>query len=103
VIRFSLLAMVFAAFAAVQSSTIQPQTPQPPTTQPSAVQPPATPPMQLTDENRSMMLTLLNRIETLTGKIKDDNKNKSGRVTVERATLDEIAADIVQVKMILQK
>ena len=63
------------------------------------------PPLQVTDENRAMMVTLLDRIQQLTAKAGDDSKDdsKSGKLKVDRATLDEIAAHVTQLKTMLQR
>jgi hypothetical protein len=68
---------------------------------PAMTAPTATP-MQVTNENRTMMLTLLERIEKVAGdQMKEESK--SGKLTVDRAELDEILANIAQIKTMLQK
>jgi hypothetical protein len=63
---------------------------------------PAVQPMQVTNENRTMMLTLLERIEKVAGdQMKEESK--SGKLTVDRSDLDEILAYIAQIKTMLQK
>ena len=58
--------------------------------------------LQLTDENRTMMLMLLDRIQQTTAdQMKEDSK--SGKLTVDRAQLDELLANISQIKTMLQK
>lgn len=54
----------------------------------------------ITDEHREMMLMLLDRIQKLSTPPDD---SKAGKVTVDRATLDEIGAEIAQIKTMLQK
>ncbi len=73
---------------------------------PAMTVPTQTPPpvqtLQLTDESRSMMLMLLNRVEQVTSdQMKQDSK--AGQLTVDRAKLDEILANVSQVKTMLQK
>ena len=89
---------------------VPPAAPAPPE-QPSG-QAPAAPPasaeqpqppraFHITDEDRTMMLTLLDRIETLSTKFSAESK--SGKLQIDRSMLDEIAADVQQVKTILRK
>ena len=91
-IRLFFLSLVFIAFASVQA----PQTP---------VQPPPpktpTPPIQISEDDRTLMLTLLARIEKLSTEFKTDSK--SGQLLVDRSTFDEIAADVQQVRAILKR
>jgi len=54
----------------------------------------------VTDEHRAMMLMLLERIQKLATPPDD---SKAGKVSVDRATLDEINAEISQIKTMLQK
>lgn len=88
--------------------TAAPQTPVPQASAPPALQQPDVnaqdpiPPLQVTDENRAMMLMLLDRIQQVTA----DQMNadsKSGKLTVDRAKLDEILANVSQIKTMLQK
>lgn len=108
-----------------------PPAPQPPVSRPPAEQQPAptptptaapanpsTPPPS-NDPDKRMALVLLDRIDKLveeTLRDKSDKKakdgavgtsgtleGKAGRVTVDRATLDEILAHVAQVKMMLQR
>ena len=89
--------------AAAQQTT-QPQAPttQPPTTQTPTMTPPQMPDAasRLTDERRTLMLTLLDWIQKLSA---PPDESKAGKVTVDRATLDEIGAEIAQIKAMLQK
>jgi hypothetical protein len=112
---FFLAFALTAAVAAAQQTT--PPTPQLP--QPAAQQPPVAPQptqmaqtvpaaptptsaMQVTNENRTMMLALLERIEKVTGdQMKEDSK--SGKLSVDRSDLDEILANVSQIKTMLQK
>jgi hypothetical protein len=58
--------------------------------------------MQVTNENRTMMLALLERIEKVTNdQMKEDSK--SGKLSVDRSELDEILANVSQIKTMLQK
>lgn len=77
----------------------------------TAAQPPApaaptptrqTPTAQVTDENRTMMLMLLDRIQKVTAD-QMNTESKSGKLTVDRTKLDEILADIGQIKTMLQR
>ncbi|HZT76561.1 MAG TPA: hypothetical protein VFA27_07875 [Vicinamibacterales bacterium] len=57
---------------------------------------------QVTDENRAMMLMLLDRIQKVTAdQMKSDSS--SGKLTVNRSQLDEILANVSQIKTMLQK
>lgn len=60
------------------------------------------PPMQVTDENRSMMLMLLDRIQKMTSS-QMEGESKSGKLQVDRSQLDEILANISQIKTMLQR
>ncbi len=94
--RFWLPVLVFAGFAAQAPATQPPPAPSPAV---AATAPAA--PRHLADEDRTMILTLLARIETLSTKF--DTESKAGKLTVDRATFDEIAADVQQIRTILQK
>jgi hypothetical protein len=93
-----------------------------PTDSPSpAQQPPATPTTQgasaVSVEDRATILVLLDRIEGLVDATLDPKKSptdapvgtsgkssgKSGRVLMDRATLDEIRAEVAQIKTMLAK
>jgi len=109
-----------------------PPAPQPATTRPPAEQLPAPTPTPTaaptvpatlnpvnTDPDRRTALALLDRIDKLVGQALQESSDKkskngtagtsgslegkSGRVTVDRATLDEILAEVAQVKMMLQR
>ncbi len=65
--------------------------------------PGATPaPLQVTDENRAMILMLLNRIQKVTSDQMEQD-SKAGKLQVDSAKLDEILASVSQVKTMLQR
>jgi len=111
-----LFVMAFtAAVAAAQLPTPQPPTPQPTQMSGQALATPAAPggsmpvmtpqteaPLQLTDENRAIILMLLERIQHLTTNQLNE-ESKVGKVTVNRDQLDEVLANVTQIKSMLQK
>ena len=57
---------------------------------------------RITDDSRVMMLMLLDRIEHVTSD-QLNGESKSGKLTVDRSQLDEVLANISQLKTMLQK
>jgi hypothetical protein len=115
VIRTSLLVFTILAGAGLQppspspaqppaQTSPTPQTPaMPQAPQPSATsQPPATPQPPATNGDRATTIMLLERIQQLAGDALK-GESKSGKVLVDRAALDEIAAAASQIKTSLQR
>lgn len=114
-IRLWSLSFVFIAATAQAPATTQtpasqnPQTPQTlqmpqtpmPTSAGQATSRTPAPPVQISDDDRTLMLTLLERVEKLSTEFKNDSK--SGQLMVERSTMDEISADVQQVRAILKR
>ena len=77
----------------------------------SAAQPPTgrAPSLQVTDENRTMILMLLDRIQMLAAdSLRGDSKipkttKAAGKLSIDRATVDEIVADVSQIKAMIQR
>jgi hypothetical protein len=127
------LRMISALIAVTWLSGSQPPQPAPTPAQPTeqqtvTPQQPAAVPTPSLDPDRKTALVLLDRIETLVENALEDKSDKdksdkdkavatsgnaeiktgslegkSGRVTVDRATLDEILSEVAQVKMMLQR
>jgi hypothetical protein len=75
-----------------------------------ASQPPTEPPplLQITDENRTMILMLLDRIQTVATRSLADSKTTkdtktAGTLLMNRAAIDEIVADVSQIKTMFQR
>jgi len=67
-----------------------------------AVSPAPAPTMHVTDEDRTMLLTLVDRIQKVTSDQMSE-ESKQGKLTVDRSKLDEILANLAQIKTMLQK
>lgn len=59
-------------------------------------------PLQVTDENRAMIMMLLDRIQKVTADQMGQD-SKAGKLQIDRAKLDEILASVSQVKTMLQR
>jgi len=108
--------MTFGLIVFVAASTVAAQ--QPPAAPPPATQPPMTvtaapvaPTATIADTDRNTAMTLLDRVQTVldraAGGKKGETVGTSGsgpeqiRVVIDRGSLDEIRAEIVQIKALL--
>jgi len=109
------VASVFILNDALAQTAVQP--PQAQTSPATPAQPPTEPPSNqpiVRDSDHGTALMLLDRVATLldetvkgrstkTGPVATSGSNENlGRIVVDRATLDEVRAEIAQVKLLLQ-
>jgi hypothetical protein len=108
----SAVILVTAAFMAPPRGTPAVSAQQaPPPSPPAPSQPTAgrAPSLQVTDENRTMILMLLDRIQMLAAdSLRGDSKipkttKAAGKLSIDRATVDEIVADVSQIKAMIQR
>jgi hypothetical protein len=71
-----------------------------PSAAPAAVTPPLPPPSPISDSERGTAVLLLDRIQQVLDKAVD---GKSEDVTLDRGLLDEIRAEVAQVKLTMQR
>ena len=74
--------------------------PQMPSAAPAPQAAPLAPPSPVSDSERSNAVILLDRIQQVLDKAVD---GKTGEVTLDRGLLDEIRAEVTQVKLTLQR
>lgn len=117
--------------ASTPPASTQPASMQPPATPPAPTPPSLTPPspmpapttgtpsspaaadaqaapapLQVTDENRNMILMLIDRVQKLSTDAMGASKTGAltgGKVTIGRSALDEIVADLSQIRTILSR